>query len=110
VFRVKGLLPNMEICSQKIMKSQTLTTGSDIGHMTASHDIPHDSSHDISHDRSYDSSHDMSHDMPHDSSHDMSHDRNRNDGSCCHDVREAVFRVQGPYLNIENSQKSRKKL
>jgi hypothetical protein len=40
----------------------------------------------------------------------MSHDRNRNDGSCCHDVREAVFRVQGLYLNIENSQKSSKKL
>jgi hypothetical protein len=48
--------------------------------------------------------------MPNDSSHDMSHDRNRNDGSCCHDVKEAVFRVQGPYLNIENSQKSRKNL
>jgi hypothetical protein len=48
--------------------------------------------------------------MSHDSSHDMSHDRNRNDGSCCHDVREAVFRVQGLYLNIENSQKSNKKL
>jgi hypothetical protein len=40
----------------------------------------------------------------------MSHDRNRNDGSCCHDVREAVFRVQCPYLNIENTQKCRKKL
>jgi hypothetical protein len=76
VFRVKGLLPNMGICSQKILKSQRLTTGSNIDHMTASHDIPHDSSHDISHDRSYDSSHDMSHD----SSHDMSHDRHRNDG------------------------------
>jgi hypothetical protein len=106
VFRVKGLLPNMGICSQKIMKSQPLTTGSNIDHMTASHDIPHDSSHDISHDRSYDSSHDRSYD----SSHDMSHDRNRNDGSCCHHFREAVFRVQGPYLNIENTQKSRKKL
>jgi hypothetical protein len=102
VFRVKGLLPNMGICSQKIMKSQPLTTGSNIDHMTASHEIPHEIPHD--------SSHDISHDRSYDSSHDMSHDRNRNDGSCCSDVREAVLWMQGPYLNIENSQKSRKKL
>jgi hypothetical protein len=51
VLRVKSLLPNMGICSQKIMKSQTLTTGSNIDHMIMSHDIPHD----MSHERSYDS-------------------------------------------------------
>jgi hypothetical protein len=41
------------------MKSQTLTTGSNIDHMIMSHDISHDrsynSSHDMSHERSYDS-------------------------------------------------------
>ena len=31
------------------------------------------------------------------------------DGSyCCYHVEEAVFRVQGPYLNIEQSQNGRK--
>jgi hypothetical protein len=59
VFRVKSLLPNMGMYSQKIMKSQTLTTGSNIDHMIMSHDISHDrsyhSSHDMSHERSYDS-------------------------------------------------------
>jgi hypothetical protein len=58
VFRVKSLLPNMGMYSQKIMKSQTLTTGSNIDHMIMSHDISHDrsynSSHDMSHERSYD--------------------------------------------------------
>jgi hypothetical protein len=33
VFRVKSLLLNMGMYSQKIMKSQTLTTGSNIDHM-----------------------------------------------------------------------------
>jgi len=28
--------------------------------------------------------------------------KNRNGRCCCHDVGEAVFRVQGPYLIIEN--------
>jgi hypothetical protein len=63
VFRVKSLLPNMGMYSQKIMKSQTLSTGSNIDHMIMSHD----SSHDISHDRSYNSSHDMSHERSYDS-------------------------------------------
>ena len=32
------------------------------------------------------------------------------DGSCCcHNVEEAVFRVQGPYLNIENNDKNQRK-
>jgi hypothetical protein len=63
VFRVKSLLLNMGMYSQKIMKSETLTTGSNIDHMIMSHD----SSHDISHDRSYNSSHDMSHERSYDS-------------------------------------------
>ena len=32
------------------------------------------------------------------------------DGSChCYHVEEAVFRVQGPYLNIENNNKNQRK-
>jgi hypothetical protein len=71
VFRVKSLLPNMGMYSQKIMKSQTLTTGSNIDHMIMSHDRSYNSSHDMSHerlyDRSYNSSHDMSHERLYDS-------------------------------------------
>jgi hypothetical protein len=55
VFRVKSLLPNMGMYSQKIMKSQTLTTGSNIDHMIMSHDRSYNSSHDMSHERLYDS-------------------------------------------------------
>ena len=33
------------------------------------------------------------------------------DGSCCcYHVEEAVFRVQGPYLNIENNDKKAEKI
>ena len=32
------------------------------------------------------------------------------DGSCCcYHVEEAVFRVQGPYLNIENNNNNQRK-
>jgi hypothetical protein len=48
VFRVKGLLPNMGICSQKIMKSQPLTIGSNIDHMTC-HMTAHMTYHMIDH-------------------------------------------------------------
>jgi hypothetical protein len=48
VFRVKGLLPNMGICSQKIMKSQPLTSGSNIDHMTC-HMTAHMTYHMIDH-------------------------------------------------------------
>ena len=33
----------------------------------------------------------------------------KSDIVCCHDIEEAVFRVQGPYLNIEQSQKMAEK-
>jgi hypothetical protein len=38
-----SLLPNMGMYSQKIMKSQTLTTGSNIDHMIMSHERSYDS-------------------------------------------------------------------
>jgi hypothetical protein len=41
-----SLLPNMGMYSQKIMKSQTLTTGSNIDHMIMSHDMSHERSYD----------------------------------------------------------------
>jgi hypothetical protein len=52
-----------------------LTAGSNIDHMTASHDIPQD--------RSYDRSHDMSHDIPHD--HQEKIKKNMNGIHHCHD-------------------------
>ena len=39
--------------------------------------------------------------------------KSKSDILCCHDIEGAVFRVQGPYLNIEqkpeNGRKIRKK-
>ena len=36
--------------------------------------------------------------------------KNMNDICCCHSIEGAVFRVQGPYLIIENKQEMIKKL